>query len=107
MSAGQYRYFVTIQHPVRTPDPDGGWAEDWTEAGNAWISIEAPEGVTEGLVANTERSVSILRVETRYDARITLESRLEKEDGSHLYIRGLTPLDFRNRTLVLTCEARP
>jgi head-tail adaptor len=121
MQIGTLRHRVTLDNPgPPQSDADGGVTYAWPPAGGVCLgrrlpaNVEpAPHRVTpEGMerpIAQTIEGVRAFSVSVRYLAGVTLQTRVtvhETPADRTLWVSGITDLDSRQRTLILTCAER-
>ncbi|MCO7527378.1 phage head closure protein [Pseudomonas asiatica] len=65
MLAGKLRYPVTIERPVDTRTPGGGFIRTWEPVSREWADIESISG-SEFIAAQAPQSQTVFRIRIRY-----------------------------------------
>ncbi|MDM9609235.1 phage head closure protein [Pseudomonas guariconensis] len=101
MLAGKLRYPVTIERPVDTRTPGGGFIRTWEAVSREWADIESISG-SEFIAAQAVQAQTIYRIVLRY--RPDLITSWHIREGTKVYeITAVLP-DARRRRIELMCK---
>jgi head-tail adaptor len=101
-------HVVTFENPgTPTPDPDGGYTEEWTPITppDGWRVSIRPATVRdlERTTAGTVTAQATHIVQGDYHPGVTTKTRMKKFDGTTFQIAGVTSVDDRDREMELFC----
>nr|WP_286919679.1 phage head closure protein [Pseudomonas sp. UBA6753] len=92
---------MTIERPVDTRTPGGGFIRTWEPVGREWADIESISG-SEFMAAQAPQSQTVFRIRIRY--RDDLVSSWRLREGAKTYeITAVLP-DARRRRIELMCK---
>lgn len=101
MRAGKLRYPVSIEKPIDTRTPSGGFIRTWEQVSREWVDIESVSG-SEFMAAQAPQAQTIYKIHLRY--REDLVSSWRIREGTKLYeITAILP-DSRRRRMELMCK---
>lgn len=101
MLAGKLRYPVSIEKPIDTRTPGGGFIRTWEVVSREWVDIESVSG-KEFMAAQAPQAQTIYKITLRY--RDDLVSSWRIREGVKLYeITAVLP-DSRRQRIELMCK---
>jgi head-tail adaptor len=106
ITAGEFRFLVTVQRPVNTPDGSGGFDVVWSNVATFYAQITNEQGTEQYGDGSTGRVRTFQRFafSTWWRTDIVQTDRLSY-GGTLFNIRALNNIELRNKFLVIIAES--